>query len=104
MLAFSEKDQKAQLICLHYANQLASEVVINIIEGKATVRTKEDALALSRFFWKMLEASAEDAERGVITPGDIDRQYWMGRSINIFSNYLHSLGYKEEWELVFDES
>lgn len=104
MLEFSEKDQKAQLVCLHYANQLASVNLINVIEGKASVGSKEDALALSRFFWKMLEASADDKEKGIIAPGDVDRQYWMGRSMNIISSYLRRIGYRDEWEQVFDET
>ncbi|MEN0037916.1 MAG: hypothetical protein AAGC78_12660 [Cellvibrio sp.] len=104
MLEFSEKDQKAKWICLHYATLLSGEYLIDIIEGKAPVNTKEQALALSRFFWKMLEASANDQNKKIMVQGDIDLQYWMGRSMNIISTYLSSIGYKEEWEQVFDES
>lgn len=104
MLEFSENDQKAQWVCLHYANQLGNKPLINIIEGKAPVSSSEEALALSRFFWKMLEVSVADTDKESIVQGDVDLQYWMRRCMNIFSSYLRGLGYKGEWEQVFDET
>jgi hypothetical protein len=104
LLKFSENDHKAQWVCLHYANQLGNKPLINIIEGKAPVSSSEEALALSRFFWKMLEISAADMNKESIVQGDVDLQYWMRRSMNIISSYLRDLGYKEEWEQVFDET
>lgn len=104
MLEFSENDQKAKWVCLHYVNQLGSISLINIIEGKAPVSSSEEALALSRFFWNMLEVSAADSDKGAIAKGDIDLQYWLRRCMNIISSYLRNLGYKEEWEQVFDET
>lgn len=104
MLEFSDIDQRAKWICLHYANQLGSSSLIGIIEGAVPVNSSEDALALSRFFWQMLEVSAADRDKVAIVQGEVDLQYWMRRSMNIISNYLRNLGYKEEWEQIFDET
>lgn len=104
MLDFSEKDQKARQVCLHYANQLGHHELIQIIEGKTSITSREEALELSRFFWQMLEASAEDRDNEVSVPGETDLQYWMERSMNIISGYLGSIGYEEEWEKICDQA
>lgn len=104
MLDFSGKDQKAQQVCLHYAKQLRVDNLIEIIECKAPVRSKEEALALSRFFWAMLEAVADDNENEVEVLGEKNLQHWMERSMNIISGYLSRIGYEEEWEKISDEA
>lgn len=104
MLDFSGKDQKAQQVCLHYAKQLGAENLINIIEGKGSVGSKEKAIELSRFFWKMLEAAADDRDHGIEVLGETDLQYWMERNMNIVSGYLERIGYEQEWEQVGDEN
>lgn len=103
MLDFSGKDQKAQQVCLHYAQQLRADNLIPIIACKGSVTSREEAEALSRFFWVMLEASAEDRDKGVEVLGESDLQYWMTRSMNIISGYLCSIGYEEVWDEVSDE-
>lgn len=103
MLDFTGKDEKAQQVCLHYANQLEAHNLIGIIQTTASVTSKEQAIALSRFFWRMLEAAAEDRDNGVEVLGEVDLQYWMERSMNIISGYLDRIGYGDEWEQVSDE-
>lgn len=104
MLDFSGKDQKAQQVCLHYAKQLGVENLINVINGKDSVGSKEEAIELSRFFWKMLEAAANDRDQGTEVLGETDLQYWMERSMNVISGYLERIGYEQEWEQVSDEN
>ena len=103
MLDFSGKDQKAQQVCMHYAKQLRADNLMPIIECKASVRSQEEAAALSRFFWMMLEASADDRDKGIEVLDESDLQHWMGRSMNIISGYLSSIGYDEVWGQVSDE-
>ncbi len=104
MLDFSGKDQKAQDVCLHYAKQLGKDELLDIIKCKAPVTSKEEALALSLFFWQMLEASADDRDNGAEVLGETDLQHWMERSMNIISGYLSRNGYEAEWEKVSDEA
>lgn len=103
MLDFSGTDQKAQQVCLHYANQFQANNLIQIIECKASVTSKDEAYALSRFFWMMLEASAGDRDKGIEVLGESDLQHWMERSMNVISGYLNSIGYEEVWDQVCDE-
>ena len=103
MLDFSGKDQKAQQVCLHYARYLKAEKLLAVLECKAVVGSKDEALALTRFFWQMLEAAAEDRDNGVEVLGERDLQHWMERSMNIISGYLNRIGYSDEWDRVSDE-
>ena len=104
MLDFSGKDQKAQQVCLHYAKQFGAENLIGIIHGKDSVGSKDEAIELSRFFWKMLEAAADDRDQGTEVLGETDLQYWMERSMNIISGYLDRIGYEDEWDKISDEN
>lgn len=104
MLDFSGKDQKAQQVCLHYARKLNAEQLIPIIECKAAVGSKDEALALAQFFWQMLEAAAEDRDNQIEVLGEKDLQHWMERSMNIISGYLERIGYQDEWDSVSDEN
>lgn len=104
MLDFTGKDQKAQQVCLHYAKQFGAESLIKIIECKDSVGSKEEAIELSRFFWKMLEDAAGDRDRGIEVLGESDLQHWMERSMNIISGYLDNIGYEQEWDQVSDEN
>ncbi len=103
MLDFSGKDQKAQQVCMHYAKKFHADSLVPIIECKASVTSKEGAEKLSRFFWLMLEASADDRDKGIEVLGEADLQHWMGRSMNVISGYLSSIGYGEVWDQVSDE-
>ena len=103
MLDFTGNDQKAQQVCLHYANQLNKSILIEILKCNASVTSKEEALLLSRFFWEMLEASADDRDNGVEVLGEADLQHWMERSMNIISGYLCNIGYEDQWEEVSDD-
>lgn len=104
MLDFSGKDQKAQLVCLHYARQFNAEELIQVFECKEAISSKEQALALARFFWQMLEAAADDRDNRIEVLGEQDLQHWMERSMNIISGYLERIGYQDEWERVSDEN
>lgn len=104
MLDFSGKDQKAQQVCLHYADKLSAKGLIDILSCKAPITSKEEAVALSKFFWDMLDASAGDRDDGVEVLGERDLQYWMERNMNIFRGYLYKIGFGEEWEKICDEA
>lgn len=103
MLDLSGEDQKARQVFMHYAEQLRVDNLVPIIECKASVTSKEEADELSRFFWTMLDALADDRDKGIEVLGEADLQHWMGRSMNVISGYLNSIGYGEVWDQVSDE-
>jgi hypothetical protein len=75
MLYLTRKDQKAQQVCIHYAEKHHADSLIPIIECKASVTSREKAEKLSRFFWMMLQASAEDRDKGIEVWGETDLQH-----------------------------
>jgi hypothetical protein len=89
---------------LYYAKQFNADPLIPILECEAAVSSKEEAQALSRFFWQMLDAAAEDRDNHVEVLGEKDLQRWMERSMNIISGYLERIGYHDEWDKVSDEN
>lgn len=104
MLDFRGKDQKVQDVCLHYAKQLGATNLVAVFECREPVSSKEQAVALSQFFWDMLEASADDRDNGVEVLGETDLQHWMERGMNIISGYLAKIGYEEQWDKISDEA
>jgi hypothetical protein len=104
MLDFKGKDKRAKDVCLYYANKLNAKNLMGILASQDPVRSKEEALELSRFFWKMVDASIEDRDNGIKILDEADLQHWMERSMNIFSGYLRSIGYEDQWEQVSDEA
>lgn len=104
MLNFSGRDQKAQQVCLHYAEKLGHHELIPILACQAPVTNSDEALALSRFFWEMVDASIEDRDNKVEVLGELDQQFWMERTMNVMSGYLSSLGFNAQWEQASDEN
>lgn len=104
MLDFSGNDQRAQLIAAHYAEKLESIDIQNIINLKNPINSKEQALELSRFYWKMLDAAAYDFEHKAEVLGEVGSQYWMERLLNIISGHLDDIGYEEQWDQASDEA
>lgn len=104
MLNFSGRDQKAQEVCLYYVDKLGAENLKGILQSSASVTSQDEALQLSKFFWKMLDASIADRDNDVEVLGETDLQFWMERSMNIISGYLSKIGYDEEWEKATDEA
>jgi len=51
----------------------------------------------------MLEAAAEDRDKGIEVLGETDLQHWVGRSMNVISGYLSNIGYDDVWDQVSDE-
>lgn len=104
MLDFSDGDEKAKQVMLHYSEKLNNEYVQNIVVSNGNVRSSSEARKLAIFYWEMLDKSAKDKDVGKIILGEADLQYWMERLLNIISGYLESMGYEEEWERVSDEA
>ena len=100
MLNFSKTDQKAQDICLYYAKQLGAFELMDILSSQSAVKSKEEATALSWFFWGMLKASAEDQDNGVEVLGEVDLRHWMECCMNVFREHLSHAGYLEQWDEV----
>ncbi len=104
MLNFSGRGQKAQQVCLYYAEKLGRHDLIPILASQAPIANGDEALALSRFFWEMVDASIADRDNNLEVLGESDLQFWMERTMNVMGGYLSSLGYEAQWDLASDEN
>ena len=104
MLDFSENDEKAKLVAMHYAEQFNNVIVLEILNESRGVKNKEEAKILSKFFWEVLDATAYDREKGNIILGEANLQYWVERLMNIIGGYLKKSGYETEWDKACDEA
>ena len=65
------------------------------------VASSEDATVLSKFFWDMVNRSAED---DVKIPCEGSSQYWTEKLYNSIGGYLETAGYEKEWNTEVDNA
>lgn len=104
MLDFSGNDEKAKLVAIHYAEQFNNNIVLDILTQPRGVQNKDEAIALSQFFWELLDATALDRENGKIVLDEANLQHWAERLMNIIGGYLKKNGYEAEWDKVSDDA
>ncbi|WP_020406411.1 hypothetical protein [Hahella ganghwensis] len=90
---FTEEKQ----IVLHYAKALGDQKTIHIINA-GVVSSSEEAIHLSRFFWKMVDLSVADIDNGVTVCGKKDLEAWNEYIMDSIRSYLRKSGYSKEWE------
>ena len=78
MIAYSYKEEK--IVALHFANRLNENVVKIIIEN-GSVKSSEEALLLSNFFWRMNAKAIVDDEQGIELPCEGSSEYWIEKFI-----------------------
>lgn len=97
MIRTTKDAQPALDIAIHYAQQLKSNLAIQVFQGHKDVLTKEEATELTTFFWNMTDAAVTDQEKNLEIAGVYDLQHWLEKLMNITIGYLSSRGFKEEW-------
>ena len=94
-------DEEKEYI-LHYAKKLNDNKAIDLIKS-GTVNNADDALYLSKYFWRMVDSSIEDEETGVELVWPEGAEFWNEKIMNSLSGYLDRAGYENEWDSVVDE-
>ncbi len=85
----------------HYAQDLKDEETQRILnEG---VKTKEEAIHLSRFVWVMVDQMALDRKAGKVVLGRTNNGDMLPDLNYEISLYLSDAGFEAEWEKVSDE-
>ena len=99
MITFTEINQPAKLLGLHYAKQLKNEFAEEVIKGDKDVSSKEEAIEFTNFFWQMTDQAVIDQENENQVAGIHDLEFWMEKLMNITIGYLSSCGYKDQWTI-----
>lgn len=86
----------------YYAKKLNDTVTLEILR-RGEVLSEDEATHLSRFYWRMVDASIEDEKNNVILPWAEGAEFWNEKLMNSLSGYLERAGYEEQWDRVVDE-
>ncbi len=95
MIKYKFKEELA--FAKHYAEKLQDNKALAILES-GDVRNKEEAIYLSDYFWRMVDASIEDEKNGVDLPWDENAEFWTEKLMNSISGYLERTGYEDQWD------
>lgn len=98
MIEYSYEEEK--IFALFMADQLSDFLAKEIIR-KGEVSSKQEAIHLSKFFWVMVNRSAEG---GLVLPCEGSSQYWTEKLYNSFGGYLERAGYEEQWNEEIDKA
>lgn len=82
---------------LFYAMLLNDEETIKII-NRNEINSKEEALHVAEFFWKMVEKSNELQYKN----DSIKCEFLLEKVINTLMAYFRSSGFESEWEAFAD--
>lgn len=86
----------------HYASELNDELTTEILNN-GQVKNKEEAIHLSRFFWKMIDASIEDTQNNIEFPWAESAEFLTEKIMYSISGYLERTGFGAEWGNISDE-
>lgn len=96
MLPYTLTEEKETI--LHYAKLLGDATTEAIIQ-QDELRSRDEALHLAGFFWRMVAASnTEDEKTGS------GSEYILEKIIITLMAYFRSAGYEAEWEEVADKN
>ena len=98
MIDYSYNEEK--VVALFLADELGDSLAKKIIK-KGEVSNKQEATHLSKFFWAMVNKSAEG---GVELPCEGSSQYWTEKLYNSLGGYLERAGYEQEWNEEVDKA
>ena len=86
----------------HYALKLNDKLAVNILNNRK-VANQEEVIHLSRFFWKMVDASIENTKNNIEFPWVESAEFLSEKIMYSISGYLESAGFSEEWEKISGE-
>ena len=86
----------------YYANKLNDSLTVQILNS-GKVNNSAEAIHLSQFFWKMVDAAVVDHQQKIDLPWPESSEFWCEKLMNSFSGYLDSVGYEKEWDEVSDQ-
>lgn len=95
MICWKLSEEKEMV--LYYALLLNDEETKKIIE-RNEILTKQEALHVAEFFWRMVEKSNEIQYKN----DAVQCEYLLQKVINTLMAYFKSSGYESEWEAFAD--
>lgn len=98
MIPYKYPEEK--IVALAFASLLNDDTAKKILENDS-VKSREEAIHLSKFFWRMIEKSAHG---DVQLPCEGSSEYWTEKLYNSIGGYLEKAGYGAEWDEEIDRA
>ena len=98
MIKYSFNEEK--IVAIFFA-QLLSDTKAETILNNGFVSSNEEATHLSKFFWEMINKSAEG---NITLPCEGSSEYWTEKLYNSLGGYLEKSGYEKEWNTEIDNA
>ncbi|WP_043315914.1 hypothetical protein [Microbulbifer sp. HZ11] len=93
------KYQEEKVVAKFFANLLNDGETLAIID-RGFVSSAEEATHLSKFFWAMVNKSAQ----GVNLPCEGTSEYWTEKLYSTLGGYLERAGYEQQWNDEIDNA
>jgi hypothetical protein len=87
MIQYKYPEEKQ--VALIFADKLESESVKTISE-RGEVTSRDEAILLSKFFWDMVNLSANETVKLPVEGGS---EYWTKKLYNSFGGYIYRVGF-----------
>ena len=100
MIEYQFKEEKD--FATYYAKELDRPIVLSIL-SRGFVKTKEEAKALSVFFWDMVDKSIEDEKQGTTKKLNESSKFWTEKLLQTLSGHLEATGYSGIWDEEVDK-
>ncbi len=98
MIEYTYEEEK--IVALFFADTLNDALAKEILQNDE-VKSRDEAIHLSQFFWSMASRSAKG---NVDLPCDGSSQYWTEKLYNSIGGYLEQAGYEEQWNAEVDNA
>lgn len=95
--------EEERTVALYFAERLGDVKARNILEA-GEVSNRDEAIHLSRFFWKMVEKSVEDKKLNIPLPCDGGADYWTEKLYSSLGGYVERAGFEAEWNQEVDKA
>lgn len=98
MIEYKYNEEK--IVALYFAKLLNNSKAETILKD-GSVSSSADATILSKFFWEMVNKSAEG---NIVLPCEGSSEYWTEKLYNSLGGYLEKSGYEKEWNIEVDNA
>ena len=87
---------------IHYAKELNRPIILSIL-NRGFVENRDEARALSTFFWDMVDKSIENENIGVKYKWPENTEFWNEKLLQTFSGHLEAIGFLDVWDEEVDK-
>lgn len=98
MIKYSNDEQKALAVIVHYGAILGSPHELECLTGAKSINSAEEALATARLFWQITSLAADECIADAVSLDGVDVEYWTHKVFNKLYSELVANRFGEQWK------